>query len=117
MMVALTGYQIGIVAVGVAFLVATGVRVGSRGAGRTGMRAVSVGLTLLAMAAAEFLSVRHFVNEQLAAEGFIERIPVLVSPVAAVTAVGQSLAMDPMTLAFWAIALFAAWRYSATSPG
>jgi hypothetical protein len=56
---------------------------------------------------------RHFVNAALAAEGAPERVPLLLGPADIAAVVGDSLAMDPMTLVFWAIALYAAWRYAA----
>ena len=78
--VALTNYQIGIAAVGVALLVAGAVRLGSGGVSGTPLRLGSVGLTVVAMAVAEYLVVRHFVNEELAAEGVAQTVPLLISP-------------------------------------
>jgi hypothetical protein len=114
MIVVVTGYRVGIVAVGVALLIGTAVRFGSRGAAGPTSRAGSVVLTLLAMAAAEYLTVRHLLNE-LAAVGIIDRIPVLVAPADALAMVAESLAADPVTLPFWAIAVFSAWRYGAST--
>jgi hypothetical protein len=81
------------------------------------IRIGSVGLTVLAMALAEFFIVRHFVNEELAAEGVAHAVPLFINPVDMVLVVVESLALDPLTLVFWAIALFAAWRFSAPNAG
>jgi hypothetical protein len=113
LVVALSGYQVGVAAIAVALLVATAVRFGSAGLASTPLRAGSVGLTVVSMAVAEYLVVRHFVNAELAAEGIAETVPLLISPVDMVLVVIESLQFDPLTLVFWAIAVFAAWRYSA----
>jgi hypothetical protein len=112
-LVALTNYQIGIAAVGVALLVAGAVRVGSGGLSGVPVRVGSVALTVVSMALAEYLVVRHFVNAELAAEGAAESVPLLISPLDLVLVVVESLRFDPLTLVFWAIAVFAAWRVSA----
>jgi hypothetical protein len=112
-LVAVTNFQIGLVAIGVAVLVAGAVRLGSGGLSNAAVRAGSVGLTVVAMALAEFLIVRHFVNAELAAEGSEHFVPLLISPVDMLLVAADSLRYDPLTLVFWAIAVFTAWRFSA----
>jgi hypothetical protein len=113
LIVVITDYQVGIAAIGVAFLVATAIRYGAGGSSSIGLRVGSVGLTVLSMGFAEFLIVRHFVKQALAAEGLNVSIPLLIAPWEMVMVVGESLAEYPVTLLFWALAVFFAWRFSA----
>lgn len=100
-MVVATKYQLGIVAVLVGWLVAMAV---VRGAGNKRgpvLQATSAAITVLAMAASEYLIVRHFGVQHLAAEGRTG-IPLLL------TLIVEGLKADWTSLFFWAIAIWQA---------
>lgn len=102
-----TEYQVGIVAIAVGFLVGQGVVLGARRHGHVALVAISVVLTLLALAVSEYLIVVHIVNQELAAEG--ASVDVLQPLGLVVEVITESLKADPLTLVFWAIALFQAF--------
>jgi hypothetical protein len=64
---------------------------------------------LIAMRLNEYLLARHFVAEALAREG-TTGLPWLFPPDVMLAAVAQSLGSDPLTLLFWGIALWTAFR-------
>lgn len=101
--VVLTNYQIGLVAVGVGFLVGLAVTVGSGGRRGLPLQIVSVAITLPAMALGEYLVVRHFVAAEQA-------VPWLLPPGVMLKLVVAGLEADPLTLLFWAIALWTAFK-------
>jgi hypothetical protein len=107
--VALTSYQLGIVAIAVGFLVGQGVVLGARGHASMALPVISVVLTLLALAISEYLIVAYFVGQEVGVP-----IDIVQPPDFVVGVITDSLAADPLTLAFWAIALFQAvaipWR-------
>jgi hypothetical protein len=113
--VAATQYQIGLVAIAVGFIVGYGVVLGANRRGSVVLLPISVILTLLALVASEYLIVAHFVGQELAAEGVT--IDVLQPPDFIVSVVTDSLQADPLTLAFWAIALFQAFAIPSRSIG
>ena len=110
--VAVSGFQVGIVAIAVGFLVGQGVVIGARRHGSVLLVALSAALTLLALVVAEYLILAHFAGQQLAAEGLA--IEVVQPPDFVISVVTESVQSDPLTLVFWAIALFQAvaipWR-------
>ena len=107
--VAATQFQVGIVAIAVGFIVGTGVVLGARRHTSVVLVAVSVILTLIALAVSEYLIVAHFVSQEL---GFA--VELVQPPDVFFGVIGDSLGADPLTLVFWAIALFQAfiipWR-------
>lgn len=106
--VAITNFQLGIVAVGVGWAVAKAVSVGS-GKKRGGVLPwISVAIALVAMASGQYLVIRHFIVEELAAEG-VANIPLLLSLELMVQLVYEGLKADPVTLLFWIIALWQAY--------
>jgi hypothetical protein len=109
LVVVLTSYQLGLIAIGVGFLVGTGVVAGSGGRRGLMLQAMAVTITLVAMVAAEFLIARHFAVAALASEGTVG-VPWLLPPGLMVSLVIDSLRQDPLTLVFWAIALWTAFR-------
>jgi hypothetical protein len=111
LVVALTHYQLGLLAIGVGFLVGAGVVFGGRGGRGMTFQVASVAITLLAMAGSEYLIVRHFANVQLAAEGLA--IPLLTPPAVMLDIVSDGLKQDPITLVFWGIALWTAFKLPA----
>ena len=107
--VAATHFQVGIVAIAVGFIVGQGVVFGARRHTSVVLVAVSVILTLAALAVSEYLIVAHFVSQEL---GFA--VDLVQPPDVFFGVVSDSLGADPLTLVFWAIALFQAfiipWR-------
>jgi hypothetical protein len=105
--VAATQYQVGLVAIAVGFIVGYGIVLGANRRGSVVLVPISVILTLLALVISEYLIVAHFVGQELAAEGVA--IELLQPPDFVISVVIDSLQADPLTLAFWAIALFQAF--------
>ncbi len=103
--VVVSHYQLGIVAIVVGFLVGQAVVLGARRRGSVALVGISVVLTLLALVISEYLIVANFVSQQLAPG---ETIEVIQPPSFIVEIVMESVKADPLTLAFWAIALFQA---------
>jgi hypothetical protein len=113
--VVVTQYQIGLVAIAVGFIVGYGVVLGANRRGSVVLVPISVILTLLALVASEYLIVAHFVGQEFAAEGL--SIDVLQPPDFIIGVVTDSLQADPLTLAFWAIALFQAFAIPSRAIG
>lgn len=107
--VAVSHFQVGIIAIAVGFIVGQGVVLGARRRGSVVLVAISVVLTLLALAVSEYLIVAHFVGQELGVQLDLVQPPDLI-----VGVVSESVQADPLTLVFWAIALFQAfvipWR-------
>jgi len=109
--VTISQYQLGIVAIVVGFLIGQGVLLGASRRGSPVLIGISVALTLLALVISEYLIVVHFVNEELAAQG--AAIDLLQPPGLMAEVVVESVKADPLTLAFWGIALFQAFTIPA----
>jgi hypothetical protein len=111
--VVVSHFQVGIVAIAVGFIVGQGVVLGARRHGSIALVAVSVALTLLALVVSEYLIVAHFVGQELDVQLDVAQPPDIILGV-----VFESLTADPLTLVFWAIALFQAvvipWRTMTT---
>ena len=112
--VVVSHYQLGIVAIVVGFLIGQGVVLGASRRGSVVLIAISVVLTLVALVLSDYLIVAAFVSEQLAPG---ETIEVLQPPSFVATVVIESVKTDPLTLAFWAIALFQAFSIPARQLG
>ncbi len=102
--VAVSHFQVGIVAIAVGFLVGQGVVLGARRRGSIALVAISVVLTLLALVVSEYLIIAHFVGQELGIQVELLQPPDFVASV-----VAESVQADPLTLVFWAIALFQAF--------
>ena len=113
--VANTQYQIGLVAIAVGFIVGYGVVLGANRRGSVVLVPISVILTLLALVVSEYLIVAHFVGQAMAEEGLT--IELLQPPDVVISVVMESLQADPLTLAFWAIALFQAFAIPSRAIG
>jgi hypothetical protein len=113
--VAVTQYQVGLVAIAVGFIVGYGVVLGANRRGSVALVAISVVLTLLALVISEYLIVAHFVGQELAAQGVT--IDLVQPPDFIVSVVMDSIQADPLTLAFWAIALFQAFAIPSRAMG
>jgi hypothetical protein len=101
--VAISNYQIGFLAVGVGWLIGLGVGFGAGRKRGPRLQAISVAITIVAMVLSEYLIIRHFAIE----EGFV--IPILIPLNAMVELVVVSVKSDPLTLLFWAIAVWFAF--------
>jgi hypothetical protein len=102
--VAVSHLQVGIVAIAVGFIVGQGVVLGARRHGSIVLVAISVVLTLLALVVSEYLIVAHFIGQELGVQLDLIQPPDLI-----VSVVSESVQGDPLTLVFWAIALFQAF--------
>lgn len=102
--VVITGWQVGLVAIAVGWLVGQGVMLGARGRVSMALVAASGLLALLALAVSEYLILFHFITQLMGTEGanLIQPIDFMA------TLVIESLLADPLTLLFWVIALFQA---------
>jgi hypothetical protein len=103
--VAVTSMQIGLVAIVVGFVVGKAAVFGAGGRGSIPLVAVSAVFTLAALVVSEYLIVYHFIAQEFGTEGLIS----VVQPVDFVVGVAlESVQADPLTLLFWAFALFQA---------
>ncbi len=105
--VAITQWQIGLVAIAVGFIVGQAVVLGAAGRGSILLLPISLGFTLVALVASEYL-IAHYFLEQVAAEMGVPlaEAEALFTPVDLVRA---SLEAEPITLLFWAIAGYEAF--------
>lgn len=113
--VVVTNFQIGLLAVIIGALVGTGVLIGSGRKRNMRLQLLSVALTLAAMAAAEYFIVRHFVVEYLVEEGRASAadVPLFFPLELAWDFVLAAIEDDPLTLVFWGIAVWTAFRVPA----
>ena len=100
--VALTNWQIGLVAVAVGWLVGTGTVLGAGGGASFLLVVSSAIFTLVALAVSEYLIIFHFLSEIIG----LSMADLLQPPDVMLQVVIESLTADPLTLVFWAIALF-----------
>jgi hypothetical protein len=99
--VAVTNWQVGIVAIAVGFVVGQGVLFGAAGRGSILLVPVSVAFTLLALVVSEYLIVYNFVVQEFGSAGMID---IVQPPDFVIEIVMESVTADPLTLVFWAIA-------------
>jgi hypothetical protein len=109
--VVVTNYQVGIVAIAVGFIVGQAVALGAGRRGHIVLVAASVLLTLFALATSEYLIVVHFVEQAMVADGAAVTFVGLAAqpPDFILEVIVESIKSDPLTLVFWAIALFQAF--------
>jgi len=103
--VVITGYQLGILAIGVGWLIASAVVMGAGGKRGPAYQFISVILIVIAMGLSEYLVVRHFLNQELVKRG-IEELPLLVSFQSILELIWMSVKESPLTLIFWGIAIY-----------
>jgi hypothetical protein len=109
LVIAVSGYQIGFVAVAVGWLIGTAIVLGARGRMSWGLIGLSVVLTLIALVVSEYLIVYHFFTEFGRSElGLTETIPLIQALDVMLEFVLASVEADPLTLLFWGLALVAA---------
>lgn len=103
--VALSGWQLGLVALVVGLIVGKAVVFGAGGRGSIPLVAVSGVLTLAALVVSEYLIVYHFIAEAVGGDAIIS----VIQPIDFVIAVAvESIEADPITLLFWGFAMFQA---------
>jgi len=109
--VALTRFEVGLVAIAVGAVVGYGVVLGAGGRASFALIPISVALTLAALLASEYLIVLRIGNEVAAQYGVTLDSAISTDPV---TLISLGIKGDPLSLVFWAIALFEAfvipWR-------
>lgn len=110
--VVVTNYELGVLAVGVGWLVAVAVVAGSGGGRGLALQLVSVAVTVAAMAFSEYLIVRHLMLAALG-ESAPASVPWLLPPDKMLRLVAAGIEASPMTLLFWAIAVWTAFRVPA----
>lgn len=110
--VVITNLQLGIIAVGVGWLVAQAVMLGAGRKRGSTLQGLSVTITVLAMGFSQYLIVRHFAVKALSRQGYTN-IPLLLPLELMVRLIVESIKRDPMTLVFWAIAVWEAYRLPA----
>ncbi len=110
--VVITNLQLGVIAVGVGWLVAQAVMLGAGRKRGSSLQGLSVAITVLAMAFSQYLIIRHFAVQALSKQGYTN-IPFLLPVDLMVRLVVESLKNDPLTLLFWAIAVWEAYRLPA----
>jgi hypothetical protein len=108
--VAATQFQVGLVAIAVGWIVGQAVVFGAQRRFSVVLVPISVVLTLLALATSEYLIVLHFVSQEIGPVDFVQPPGLVVEVITA------SLQADPLTLVFWAIALFQAFVIPARLP-
>ncbi len=106
--VVITNYKLGIVAIGIGFIVAQATIFGSGKKRGIALQVISVLATVLAMVFSEYLIVRYFAVQVLSTEGY-SNIPLLLPLNTIIEMIGISLSSDPLTLLFWLIAAFEAF--------
>jgi hypothetical protein len=111
--VVVTDIRVGIAAIVVGFIVGIGVSFEQNGRDRVPLQVLSVMLTLLSLALAEYFIVRHAVVEVLASRGSTAHVPLFQSIDDMVEWVRLDIVDSPLLLLFWAIALFQAWTVPA----
>ena len=113
--VVVTNYQVGLLAVIIGALVGTGVMIGSGRKRNLRLQLLSVALTLAAMAGAEYFIVRHFIVEYLVQQGTTSAadVPIFFPLDLAWEFVVAAIQDDPLTLLFWGIAVWTAFRVPA----
>ncbi|HSK53047.1 MAG TPA: hypothetical protein VLA44_09845 [Clostridia bacterium] len=102
-----TNWQIGLVAIAVGFVVGQGVVLGAANRASIMLIPISLGLTLVALVASEYLIATHFLGQAATEFGVpLEVAEAMFPPVERVRA---SLEGEPITLLFWAIAGYEAF--------
>ncbi len=112
--VAITNWQIGLVAIAVGFIVGQAVVFGASGRGSIALVPISLGLTLVSLVASEFLIASHFYNQAMAEFATemgvtVAEIAAFAPPIPPLELVRLSLEAEPITLLFWAIAGYEAF--------
>jgi hypothetical protein len=106
--VVITNFHLGFVAAGVGWLVGIAVVLGAGRKRGPALQAVSVVITLVALAISQWLILRYFAVQALVEQGFTG-IALFLPLGTMLDLVITSISEDLLTLVFWAIALWAAF--------
>jgi hypothetical protein len=101
----------GLAAAVLGLLVGKAVVIGSGAARGRLLQAVSVAITLLSLLVSQYFVARQVLIEVTCCNAV--PVPLLILPGYAVGLVRDSLTAEPLTLVFWAVALWVAWRIPA----
>jgi hypothetical protein len=101
----LSGWQIGLVAVGVGYLVGFGTLIGSEK--RTGIKLqlLSALVSLVTIIFGEYLITNHYVHEALNELGVVVS-SYFINPTWVIESLFEVIKEDPITLLFWGIAVY-----------
>lgn len=113
--VIVTNYELGILAIGVGLLVAQAVIFGAGGRRGGDLQIISVVCIILAMALAQYMIVRHFLNKELVKQGY-QNLPLLLPVKAVLEFLWLSIKESPLTLVFWAIAVYEGFTIPSKKP-
>jgi hypothetical protein len=105
----------GLAAAVLGLLVGKAVVIGSGAARGRLLQAVSVGVTLLSLLVSQYFVARQVLIEVTCCDA--PPVPLLILPRYAVVLVRDSVTTDPLTLVFWGLALWVAWRIPARREG
>jgi hypothetical protein len=103
--VVFSGYELGIIAIGVGWVVAQAVILGSGRKRGPNLQILSILLIAVAMGLSEYLIVRHFIVQSLSEE-LTGEFPLLLPLADMLTIVFEGIKANPLTLLFWGIALW-----------
>jgi len=106
--VAVTDTKIGIVAIGVGWLVARGGLLGNGGRGGASLALACVGIAIASMLLGEYLIVNHVVHRVLAEKQPGMALPAFISAGTFASVYGEGI--GPMDFVFYAIGAWEAWR-------
>jgi len=101
----------GLAAAVLGLLVSKAVVIGSGAARSRLLQAVSVAVTLLSLLVSQYFVARQVLIEVTCCDA--PPVPLLILPRYAVVLVRDSVTTDPLTLVFWGVALWVAWRIPA----
>lgn len=105
----------GLAAAVLGLLVGKAVVIGSGAARGRLLQAVSVVVTLLSLLVSHYFVARQVLIEVTCCDA--SPVPLLILPRYAVVLVRDSLTTEPLTLVFWGLALWVAWRIPAPQEG
>ena len=107
-LVVITNYHLGFVAIAIGWLVSMAVVLGAGRKRGLGLQSTSVAITLVALVICQWLIVRYFAVQALTEQGFTG-IALFLPLGTMLDLVVTSISENPLTLVFWAIALWAAF--------
>lgn len=109
--VALTDYKLGLIAVGLGWLVGFATVTGAGGRGSAGLALMSLGVAVAAMLAGEYLMVNHFVLKAVAEQTPGAELVTFISATPFFEVYRESF--SPLDLVFYAIGAYEAWKLPA----
>jgi hypothetical protein len=108
--VVLTKYQLGIVAIGVGFLVGYGVSIGAGKKKSLSLQIISMILAFISIIIGEYLILNHYSRQYLLEQGY-KLSGYFLNPIIIIKDVFLNIKQDPLTLLFWGIAIYFAYAF------